>query len=75
MLLDTLVKPRNKIVDYLTKYSGVTKKMLKNVDVRIEDVQVISFSSEHEFIFSLSAIRHSRPAVVASLLQGVFIFA
>ncbi|VDN21107.1 unnamed protein product [Gongylonema pulchrum] len=39
VLLDTLVKPRNKITDYMTKYSGVTKSMLDNVWVRVEDVQ------------------------------------
>ncbi|VDO24924.1 unnamed protein product, partial [Onchocerca flexuosa] len=40
VLLDTLVKPRNRIVDYVTKYSGITEKMLENVNVRVEDVQV-----------------------------------
>ncbi|OZC09838.1 exonuclease [Onchocerca flexuosa] len=39
VLLDTLVKPRNRIVDYVTKYSGITEKMLENVNVRVEDVQ------------------------------------
>ncbi|VDN06050.1 unnamed protein product [Thelazia callipaeda] len=39
VLLDTLVKPRNKITDYVTKYSGITEQMLEDVDVRIDDVQ------------------------------------
>ncbi|MCP9264779.1 putative RNA exonuclease NEF-sp [Dirofilaria immitis] len=39
VLLDTLVKPKNKIIDYVTKYSGITEKMLENVNVRVEDVQ------------------------------------
>lgn len=34
------MKPRNRIIDYVTKYSGITEKMLENVDVRVEDVQV-----------------------------------
>lgn len=36
---EQLVKPHNKIVDYLTKYSGITPKMLKNVKKRLSEVQ------------------------------------
>ncbi|XP_039283688.1 RNA exonuclease 1 [Nilaparvata lugens] len=36
---DTLVKPHNKIINYLTKYSGITKEMMKNVTKTLEDVQ------------------------------------
>lgn len=36
---EQLVKPDNKIVDYLTKYSGITPKMMKNVTKRLEEVQ------------------------------------
>jgi DNA polymerase III epsilon subunit-like protein len=36
---ETLVKPRNRITDYLTRFSGITKKSLADVDVRLEDVQ------------------------------------
>ena len=35
----TFVKPKNKIVNYITKYSGVTPQMLKDVETRLEDVQ------------------------------------
>lgn len=36
---ESLVKPYNNIVDYLTKYSGITKTLLSNVTKRLEDVQ------------------------------------
>ncbi|XP_072384760.1 RNA exonuclease 5 isoform X1 [Diabrotica undecimpunctata] len=36
---DTLVKPDNEIVDYLTKWSGINKSMMKNVSKKLKDVQ------------------------------------
>nr|CAH7712498.1 unnamed protein product [Callosobruchus chinensis] len=36
---DTLVKPDNEIVDYLTKWSGINKKMMKNVQTKLKTVQ------------------------------------
>jgi len=38
VVYDTLVKPKNKIINYLTKYSGVTKKLLDPVNVTLDDV-------------------------------------
>lgn len=40
ILYDTFVKPHNKITNYLTKFSGVTKKLLDSVTTRLEDVQL-----------------------------------
>lgn len=39
VVYESLVKPHNQITNYLTKYSGITEKMLQNVHKRIEDVQ------------------------------------
>ena len=39
VLLDCLVLPRNRIVDYVTKYSGITPNLLKPISTRIEQVQ------------------------------------
>ena len=38
VIYDTLVKPKNEIKDYLTRYSGITKKLLIGVDVTLTDV-------------------------------------
>ena len=35
-LIDTLVKPHNKIVNYLTHKSGITEKMLAKVTVSLK---------------------------------------
>ncbi|PSN57628.1 hypothetical protein C0J52_05431 [Blattella germanica] len=39
VVYESLVKPYNRITDYLTQYSGITKDLLENVTVRLEDVQ------------------------------------
>lgn len=39
LIYNSLVKPRNPIIDYVTKYSGVTAEMLRGVTTRLEDVQ------------------------------------
>ncbi|XP_011497286.1 PREDICTED: putative RNA exonuclease NEF-sp [Ceratosolen solmsi marchali] len=39
IVYDTFVKPYNKIINYLTQYSGITKNILENVTTRLCDVQ------------------------------------
>ncbi|SSD60709.1 related to RNA exonuclease 1 [Saccharomycodes ludwigii] len=36
---DQLVKPENEIIDYLTKYSGITREILENITYTLEQVQ------------------------------------
>ena len=39
VLLDSFVKPYNAIVDYHTKYSGITAEIMGRCDTRIEQVK------------------------------------
>ncbi|XP_013390047.1 uncharacterized protein LOC106158544 isoform X2 [Lingula anatina] len=39
VIYDQLVKPRHKIINYLTKYSGITEQMLAPVTTTLQDVQ------------------------------------
>ena len=40
VVLDELVKPCRKVLDYITEYSGISAVMLEDIDTRIEDIQV-----------------------------------
>ncbi|EGT39446.1 hypothetical protein CAEBREN_17109 [Caenorhabditis brenneri] len=68
-ILDTLVKPEGRITDYLTRYSGITEDMMKNVTTTLQDVQkavqnllppdaiLVGHSLEHD----LQAMKMSHP--------------
>lgn len=52
VVLDELVKPRRKVLDYLTQYSGISANMLTNIETRIEDIQVrlLSMIDENDIL-------------------------
>lgn len=43
VLLESLVKPRNPVLNYLTQYSGITEEMLRDVTVSLEQVRFVFF--------------------------------
>lgn len=44
-LLETLVRPRSQITNYLTQYSGITEEMLRDVTVTLEQVMQYIFNA------------------------------
>lgn len=58
---DKLVRPRNDIVDYLTRFSGITEEMMTNVDYTLEQVQN-----------DLLALFDSRDIIIGHSLQSDF---
>ncbi|GME77328.1 unnamed protein product [[Candida] boidinii] len=39
VIMDELVKPDEEIIDYVTKYSGISEEMLKDVKTSLKDIQ------------------------------------
>ncbi|QLQ77796.1 hypothetical protein HG537_0A00430 [Torulaspora globosa] len=72
VIYDKLVKPDVPIIDYLTKYSGITEEKLLNVDTKLKDVQqdilkIISADDiliGHSLQSDLDALQMKHPKIV-----------
>jgi len=72
VLLDCLVRPRNRIIDYLTMYSGITPDLLEPISTRIEQVQyaLASYLTSRDILVGhslendLRALHYIHPRVV-----------
>ncbi|KIH50337.1 hypothetical protein ANCDUO_19585 [Ancylostoma duodenale] len=72
VVFDTLVKPKNEITDYLTKFSGITPALMEPVTTTVEDVQEAiravlppdAILCGHSLEFDLRAMRMAHPYVL-----------
>lgn len=56
-IMDTLVKPKHRVLDYLTKFSGITQHLLEGVTTSLEEIQatIISFIFKEDIVVAHSA--------------------
>ncbi|QLL30229.1 hypothetical protein HG536_0A00460 [Torulaspora globosa] len=72
VIYDKLVKPDVPIIDYLTKYSGITEEKLLNVDTKLQDVQqdILKIVSADDILIGhslqsdLDALQMKHPKIV-----------
>jgi DNA polymerase III epsilon subunit-like protein len=72
VLLDCLVRPDNRIVDYLTKHSGITPALLEPISTRLQQVQcaLASYLTPNDILIGhslendLRALHYIHPRIV-----------